>query len=274
MSGDRLPASHALALGAVQGPTELLPVSSSGHLVVIPWLLGWPYSQLDPELRKSFEVAVHGGTALALLIGLRSEVADYLRSFGPANTVSLALSFAPAAAVAFRYERTIENRLGEPLPTAVGLTAGSIAMLLADGRPQRRSRGDAGIADSLLIGLAQAFALAPGVSRNGATLTAARLLMFKRADANIISRQIALPVIVGAAALKGLRLTRRGVEPRFASRMAAGALAAFGSTLASMKLISLLEGNRSLLPYAAYRIALAGVVLGRLGTRRGAGAIQ
>src|ERR671936_2046717 len=110
MSGrvEQLPTRHAIALGALQGPTELLPVSSSGHLVVVPNLLGWPYAELDPELRKSFEVALHAGTAAALLIGLRSEVAEYLREFGPRNLVTLALSFAPAAIVAFRYERVIE----------------------------------------------------------------------------------------------------------------------------------------------------------------------
>src|SRR5207249_8513180 len=75
----RLSTRQAAALGALQGPTELLPVSSSGHLVLVPALLGWRYGELDGELRKSFEVALHAGTALALLIGLRHEVAEVLR---------------------------------------------------------------------------------------------------------------------------------------------------------------------------------------------------
>src|SRR5437763_707088 len=104
-----LPLRHALALGAVQGPAELLPVSSSGHLVLVPWLAGWPYASLDPELRKSFEVALHAGTAAALLIGLRREVADYAREFSGRNLVTLSLSFAPAALAALRFERPIER---------------------------------------------------------------------------------------------------------------------------------------------------------------------
>jgi undecaprenyl-diphosphatase len=264
-----LPLRHALALGAVQGPAELLPVSSSGHLVLVPWLAGWPYARLDPELRKSFEVALHAGTAAALLIGLRREVADYAREFSGRNLVSLSLSFAPAALAALRFERPIERRLGEPVPVALALLAGSLAMALADGRPQERARHEAGPADALVIGLAQACALMPGVSRNGATLTAARLLRFGRRDANVISRQIALPVIVGASTLKGVRLARRRDLPQgIGPGMAAGAAAAFSSTLVSMRLISVLERSRSLRPYAAYRAALGSVTLAAIWRRR------
>lgn len=270
-AGEPLPSHQAIVLGAIQGPAELLPVSSSGHLILVPALLGWRYGELDPELRKSFEVAVHAGTAVALLIGLRDEVRDYLRSFRWQNALALALSFAPAALVALRFERVIERRLSEPLPVAAGLAAGSVAMLVADGRPQDRTRDDATASDALLIGAAQAFALAPGVSRNGATLTAARLLRFKRADANVISRQIALPVIVGASGLKGFRLLkRRDVDRRLAARMGMGAGAAFASTLASMRLIQMFERSRSLRPYALYRLALAASVF----VRRRRSAIQ
>ena len=248
-----LPLGEAVALGAIQGPTELLPVSSSGHLILVPALLGWHYGELDPELRKSFEVALHAGGALALLIGLRSEVREYLGSFGPTNLATLTLSFAPAALAAYLLERPIEQRLGEPVPVAAALLAGSAAMALADGAPEERGRDQAGPLDALAIGVAQAFALAPGVSRNGATLTAARVLRFRRADANVISRQIALPVILGAAALKGVRLARRGVPPAIARGMVAGAATAFASTLLSLRLITMLERSRSLRPYAAYR---------------------
>jgi undecaprenyl-diphosphatase len=259
MSGE-LELRHAVALGVLQGPAELLPISSSGHIALAPKLLGWPYADLDPELRKSFEVSIHLGTAAALLIGLRHEVAEYLQSFSLHNLLSLSLSTAPAAVVALRFERTIERRLGEPISVAVALIAGSAAMALADGRPQDRQRSDADLVDALVIGFAQAFALAPGVSRNGATLAAARWRRFNRRDANVISRQIALPVIVGAGALKGVRLATRGdISPALARGMAAGAAAAFASTLVSMRLIRMLERGRSLLPYAAYRTILAGV---------------
>ena len=121
-------------------------------------------------------------------------------------------------------------------------------MAVADRRPEHRGRDGATAADALAIGCAQAFALMPGVSRNGATLTAARWRGFRRADSNIISRQIALPVIIGAAGLKGARLAKRGVPPDVARGMAAGSAAAFVSTLGSLRLIAMLERSRSLLP--------------------------
>jgi undecaprenyl-diphosphatase len=258
-----LPLGEAVALGAIQGPTELLPVSSSGHLVLVPSMLGWHYGDLDPDLRKSFEVALHAGGALALLIGLRREVASYVRSFGLDNLVNLALSFAPAALAALAFEEPIERRLSQPRPVAIALIAGAAAMAAADGFPEERRRDDATVADAVAIGLAQACALMPGVSRNGATLSAARALRFRRADANVISRQIALPVIMGATVLKGVRLTRRGIPAGFATGMLAGAGAAFASTLASMRLITMLERSRSLLPYAGYRAVLGAVALAR-----------
>ena len=258
-----LPLGEAVALGAIQGPTELLPVSSSGHLVLVPSTLGWRYRDLDPELRKSFEVALHAGGAVALLIGLRQEVAAYARSFGVENLVNLALSFAPAALAALAFERPIERHLSEPRPVAIALIAGAVAMAAADGFPEERGREEATAMDALAIGLAQACALVPGVSRNGATLSAARVLRFRRPDANVISRQIALPVILGAAVLKGVRLAGRGLPPGVATGMIAGAGAAFASTLASMRLITMLERSRSLLPYAGYRAALGAVALWR-----------
>ena len=260
MSTD-LPLGEAVALGAIQGPTELLPVSSSGHLVLVPTMLEWHYRDLDPDLRKSFEVALHAGGAVALLIGLRREVAAYVRSFGIDNLVNLVLSFTPAAVAALAFERPIERHLSEPGPVAVALIAGAVAMAAADGFPEERGRDDVTAPDALAIGFAQACALVPGVSRNGATLSAARALRFRRADANVISRQIALPVILGAAVLKGLRLTHRGIPPGFAAGMLTGAGAAFASTLASMRLITMLERSRSLVPYAGYRAALGTVAL-------------
>jgi undecaprenyl-diphosphatase len=258
-----LPLGEAVALGAIQGPTELLPVSSSGHLVLVPALLRWQYRDLDPELRKSFEVALHAGGALALLIGLRREVREYVRSFGPENLATLVLSFAPAAVAAYLLERPIEQRLGDPVPVAAALLAGSAAMALADGAPEQRKRDQAGPLDALAIGFAQAFALAPGVSRNGATLTAARLRRFHRRDASALSRHVALPVIVGATALKGVRLTRRGLPSSVAGAFAAGIGASFASTLASVRIIRAVERDRPFTVYAAYRATLAAVVLRR-----------
>jgi undecaprenyl-diphosphatase len=255
---------HAVALGVLHGPTELLPISSSAHTTLVPWLLGWPYAELDPELRKAFEVALHAGTAAALLVGLRDEVAAAARGLDRRRVVLVLGSFVPPAVVGYTLERPIERRLGTPPTIAVGLLLGSAAMAAADRvGPTGRRREEAGFADALALGLAQACALIPGASRNGMTLAAARLRGFDRADANALSRHVALPVIVGATALKGARLARRGVPPALATAFAAGVGAAFVSTLASVRIIRAVERDRSFAPYAAYRALLAAAVLRR-----------
>jgi undecaprenyl-diphosphatase len=215
-------------------------------------------------VRKSFEVALHGGAAAALLIGQRGTIAEELRSFDGQRALLLALSFLPAAVVGYTLERPIERRLGGPKATAVGLLAGAAAMLAADTRPQERGRGEATVADGLVLGVAQTAALAPGVSRNGVTLAAARWRRFSRDQANLLSRTIALPIIVGATILKGERLRRRGASPGLRRSMAIGVAASFASTLASQRLIRLVERDRALWPYAAYRAGLAAVVLIKL----------
>ena len=263
----RLPTRRAIALGLVQGPAELLPVSSSAHIVLLPWLAGWDWEAIDPELRKSFEVALHAGAAAALLIGQRRVIAEELRQFDSRRIVFLGLSFLPAAVVGYTLERPIERRLGGPRATAFGLLAGAAAMLVADTRPQRRGRGDATLVDGLALGVAQAAALAPGVSRNGVTLAAARWRRFSRDQANLLSRTIALPIIVGATTLKGVRLARRGTTPELRRSFAVGVAASFASTLASQRLIGLVERDRALWPYAAYRAALAAAVLVKLRQR-------
>jgi undecaprenyl-diphosphatase len=260
----RIPSGRALALGIVQGPAELLPVSSSAHLVLVPWLAGWDWERIDPEVRKSFEVALHAGAAAALIVGQRQLIGEELRQFDARRALLLTLSFLPAAVVGYTLERPIERRLGGPRATAYGLLAGAAAMLLADRRPQQRGRGEATAADGLALGVAQAAALAPGVSRNGVTLAAARWRRFSRDQANLLSRTIALPIIVGASALKGTRLARRGASPQLRRSLALGVGASFASTLASQRLIGLVERDRALWPYAAYRVGLAAVVLTRL----------
>jgi undecaprenyl-diphosphatase len=167
----RLSLHHALALGLAHGPTELLPISSSAHTILIPWLAGWPYAELDPELRKSFEVALHAGTAVALLTDLHSveshpvlrsvierlkarrshSVARAQRHAGsppsaaaahgatdpgelPARQALLivALSFIPPAIVGYTFEQPLQRRLSGPATIVAGLLLGGAAMALAD----------------------------------------------------------------------------------------------------------------------------------------------
>ena len=227
--------------------------------MLLPALLDWSYSELDDELRKTFEVALHAGTAAALLIALRHEVAEALRELDGERLLRHVLTFLPPAGAAFLFERPIEERLGSPRGVAGAQIAAGTVLALADLRPATRSHDDAGALDALLIGAGQAFALAPGVSRNGATLTAARLLRFDRRAANRLSRHAALPIILAAAGLKGMRLWRRGLP----AGIVAGAAAAFASTLASRRLVGLVDGAPTYLPFAAYRIGLGAVSLMR-----------
>lgn len=253
--------AEVVVLGLVQGPAELLPISSSGHVAALPWLLGWPYAEADGELRKSVEVALHAGTAVALLIGLRGEVGDAARGFDARRAQLVAGSFLPPAAAGLLLERWVEERLGTPPTIGLGLLLGSVALVLADRAPQARGREEAGLVDALWLGVGQAAALMPGVSRNGATLAAARTRRFRRTDANVLSRHVALPVIAGASVLKGVRLWRRGIPAELVGTLAAGAAAAFVSTLASVRLIGWVERDRPLAWWAAYRTVAAAVIL-------------
>jgi undecaprenyl-diphosphatase len=254
---------EALALGLLHGPVELVPVSSSGHVAAIPWLLGWEVAGWDGERRKELEVALHAGTALALLLVARP-------SRGRPGL--LAAAVLPPAVAGLALERPIEQRLGTPVTLAAGLLAGAAALVLADRSPGSRAADDAGVRDGLLLGLAQAAALFPGVSRSGATLAAARALGFARADASRLSWEVALPVLLGASALKAWRLAAaatgtvsgplrsaagggaRGTVP------AIGAAAAFASTLATAGAIGI-ERRAPLWPWAAWRAGLAAAIL-------------
>lgn len=293
LGAPRLPLRHAFALGLLQGPTELLPVSSSAHTTLLPWLAGWRYGELDPRLRKSFEVALHAGTAAALLLRVPwdrldsvsggeqgSDTASVPRSTGAKLGCLAAAAISPALA-GYTLGEQIERRLGSPATIAGGLLAGSVAMIggeLRAGRSRTASRTDtasvgkcdprapaeAGVRDGLALGLAQALALAPGVSRSGATIATARSRGFSRRDADRLSWQVGLPVIAGAAALRGSRLVREGVPHELGLPLAAGAAGAFASTLAATR--ALRPGRRAaLLPACAvYRAALALLVIRRM----------
>jgi undecaprenyl-diphosphatase len=264
MAAARAGLGRALALGLMHGPAELLPISSSGHIELVPWLLGWEGVSPDPEVRKAFEVALHAGTAAALVVILRDEVIEAAREVDANSAAVVALSLLPPVIIGFALERPIERYLGKPGTIAIGLIAGALALGWSDRSPQEHGFDDAAPLDGLWLGLGQACALFPGVSRNGATLTAARLRHFTRVDAERLSRHVALPVIGGATALKCLRLWQRGLPEGSGPAFAVGVVASFASTLASTPLIDLVERDRSLLPFAAYRVALGSAALGKL----------
>jgi undecaprenyl-diphosphatase len=230
---------ETIALGLVQGPAELFPISSSAHVGL---LLS---RDLPPAVRKEVEVALHAGTALALALTVRERP----------RLALLAAATVPPALAGLAFERPIEARLGTPRSIAAGLLAGALAMAVADRMPARRGAADAGLTDGAWLGAAQAAALIPGVSRSGATRAVARARGFDRAGAAALSREVALPVLAGAAALKGFRIVRRRGPVR---PLAAGAAAAAASTWAALRLE---RTETPLGAWAAYRAVLAAAIL-------------
>ncbi len=255
----------------LQGFAELLPVSSSAHVAAVPWLLRW--DALEPARQKELEVALHFGALLAL--------APSFWRLAPSPRV-LALSLAPPVVIGYAFERPIESRLGGPVALACGLLLGAAALAGADRWPAdaggrcpgwsgRRRRGQASStvrgfalgdlspwALGLRLGLAQAAALFPGVSRTGATLAAARAMGYSRAEASRLSFGVAGPVLAGATTLKAWR-GRPWTHWRVP---AAGAGAAFVATRVALHTFGV-ERREPLWPYAAERAVLAAALLAR-----------
>ena len=208
----------------------------------MPRLLGWSYAELPPHVRKTFEVALHAGSAPALVLALRGRPRGDLRL--------LALTLAPPAVTGLVFERPVERRLGGLRSVAAAQALAGVALLLADRAPQRRSAPDA--LDHLAVGGAQALALVPGVSRSGAALTAARARGLTREASASLALWAALPVTLGAGLLKGARLARAGIDPGLRIPLAAGTAASLASALAALPLARRTRWG----PVAGYRIAL------------------
>ncbi len=261
---------HAIALGLLQGPTELLPVSSSAHTTLLPWLAGRSDDTLDPTVRKAFEVALHLGTVASLL-------ARPPHGRGRARPAFLLPALALPSLAGYAFGPSIERRLGTPPTIAVSLLAGSAAILGGEAIARVRCARErdsgahaptqAGLRDGLAIGAAQAFALIPGVSRSGAALAAGRALRYSRLDADRLSWQAGLGVMAGAALLQGLRLARSRPSPRTGAILTAGAASAFLSTRFSVAALTPRRRARALPLCAGYRVALAGLVTLKLRQR-------
>ena len=200
---------QAAVLGVLQGLAEFLPISSSAHLTLAPWLLGWP----DPGL--GFDVALHVGTLVAVLWYFRAE---WIRLAGAAigilrdrgvrtpeqrRVVYLLIATVPAAVAGKLLEAKAEHAFRSPALIAMALAAVGVLLWIVDRiAAQRRAMDDMTWVDALLLGVAQIFALVPGVSRSGSTITAARSLRMTREAAAEFSFLMSMPIIAGAAALK------------------------------------------------------------------------
>jgi undecaprenyl-diphosphatase len=228
--------------------------------VLVPALLDWPYARLPADVRKAFEVALHTGAGLALLYLLREDARAAAR-----DPVGTTLLTAPAAAIALAFEDRIEQKASDPRVVAAAMIVAGTALGATGAVPHRQGLTDRQIGDTLVVGLAQACSLLPGVSRNGASLSGGRELGFARVAAARLSWQAGLPIIGGATALKLVRLWQRGLDRELRAPFAAGAAAAFAATLAAAPLLRV----RHQRVIAAYRIALGAFALHRLEWPRG-----
>ena len=254
--------ARAVLLGALHGPAELVPVSSSAHVALVPWLLGWQ-RDLDPARRKELEVLLHAGTGIALGWVLRREALGALRRLDGRRVVLHLLALGIPSAVGLALEEQIEERLGTPEAAAAGLAAGALLLLAADALPEgSRTAVGAGPVDGLLLGIAQAAALAPGVSRRGATLAVARMRGYSRGEAGSLSWEVALPVLAAATALKGRRVLAHPPAREARGALAAGAVASGASTLLAAPLLRAVERG-PWWPFAAERLGLAAVTVAR-----------
>jgi undecaprenyl-diphosphatase len=251
----------AALLGLVQGLTEFLPVSSTAHLILVSDLLG-----LDPErFGLSFDVALHLGTALAVLlyfartwIGL---VVDLFRGQWRMPAL-IVLGTAPAAIAGVLFQSAIEREMRGPLVIAAGLFVGSIVFVVAEAvAHRRRAMADVGVADAIVIGVAQAIALIPGISRSGITISAGLVRDLRREEATRFAFLLATPVIVGAGA-KTLLDTRKAAG-LFAQPdvLAIGFGLSFLSGLAAVAFMVRFLRGHSLNWFVVYRLLLATAVV-------------
>lgn len=249
---------EAVVLGAVQGLAEFLPISSSAHLILVPWLLKWN----DPGL--VFDVALHLGTLIALLIYYWREWVSMGASIFNGDRdrrrllMMLMVASAPGALIGVLFEKQAESSFRSPLLIAVAMAALGVALWLFDrSAPQTRKLSEVTFRDALLIGLSQAFAIIPGVSRSGSTITAARILRLERADAANFSFLMATPIIAGAGLYEGHSLIHEGITGDVVAGFVAAAI--FG-LIAIAGLVRFVR-TRTYEPFAWYRVILAAFVI-------------
>ena len=255
-----------IVLAVVQGLTEFLPISSSGHLVLVPYLIEWTDQGL------AFDVAVHFGSLLAVVAFFREDIAGLLRggvqllggdtrSPQPHMALAIGIGTIPAAVAGLLFASWIEENLRDPSIIVYTLAGYGVLMAMADRfAPRHRNITDVRIRDALLIGVAQALALVPGTSRSGVTITTGRLLGFERQDAARFSFLLSAPVILLATLFKGIELVL-GDEAVAWGQLALGVVVSAIVAYLSIEFFMRFVTRIGLAPFAIYRLALAGVIL-------------
>jgi undecaprenyl-diphosphatase len=265
---------QALVLGIVQGLTELLPISSSGHLILVPWAAEWTYLEQNDRFNQTFDVALHLGTLVAVAAYFWSDfvrlVRAWLDSVARRRIASnderiawfVVVATIPAGLAGLLGADLIADHLGEPWQIWVLLAGGALLLLWADRSPQTKAMGDLGLRQAVVMGLAQALALAPGVSRSGITITAGRFMKLDRDSAARFSFYLLLPTVLGAVLLKGVQDVLLGELPDgWTGPFLVGTLAALGSGLLAIEWLLGYVRRHTYGVFVAYRLVVAVLVL-------------
>jgi undecaprenyl-diphosphatase len=264
---------EALLLGVVQGLTEFLPISSSGHLILVPWLQDYTFLQNHEAFNKTFDVALHAGTLVAAVAYFRVEVVALLQGFWQALrqrairtqeqrlAVTIAIGTVPAVIAGGLGSSFIDEHLGEPWMIAIQLIVFGALLGFADRMPQRRDLGDTGLRDGWIVGLAQVLALAPGTSRSGITITAARWLGLDRDAAARFSFLLLIPAVAGATLYKAATAVNDGLPDGVAGPMVVGTIAAAVSGYFAISFLLRLLRTTSYRPFVLYRYVVGIAIL-------------
>jgi undecaprenyl-diphosphatase len=270
----RLSDWQAFVLGVTQGLTELLPISSSGHLILVPWLADWHYLEANPSFNKTFDVALHLGTLVAVVAYFWADVVRYVSAWFRSvarrsvttqdERIAWWIFFAtiPAAIAGALGEESIEKHLGQPWQIAIFLAVFGILLWLADRLPQQRRIGDLGFWPAFAIGVSQILALMPGVSRSGITITTGRFYRLERDAAARFAFLLLIPVVFGAVVYKGIKhvvlesLPAGSVGPFVVGTMAAAAVG-----LVAIDLLLGYVRRHDYTPFVIYRLVIAAGIL-------------
>lgn len=267
---------EAVILGILQGLTEFLPISSSGHLQIVTWLAGWEPFNGDPELWTGFEVVLHVGTLAGVLACFGREIAQLAvagvrhaagrRSPEGSRAWLLVLATLPAAVVGVAAGGALE-RNERVWVTACTLLVFGVLLWWADRRRGSRALAGLGGTDALSVGVAQAMALVPGVSRSGAIMTAGRLRGLSREAAARLAMLMSVPIIAGAAVYKLIDIGGwSGVPADARAAFIWGTVASALAGGAAVRLLLALVRRVDFAPFAWYRAALGISVLALMAT--------
>jgi undecaprenyl-diphosphatase len=270
----KLPNWQAFALGVVQGATELLPISSSGHLILLPWLADWTYLEQNDAFNQTFDVSLHLGTCVAVGAYFWHDVVELVAAWlgtlrrrsiatGPERIAWVVLvATIPAAVVGFLLEDVIADVMGEPWQIAIFLAGFGLLLGWAARRPTGRTLADLTLRQGLCVGRAQTLALMPGVSRSGITITAGRFLDLDRDSAARLSFLLLLPITVGAVVFKGLTdVVFADLPPGMAGPFVVGVLASLGSGLIAILWLLDYVRRHTYDAFVVYRLIVAAIIL-------------